>query len=344
MNEGQIIPYIVFGVICGFITDKIRRDKGYVKSWFWWGFFFQILAILIALGQKPAAQSAKSKPQEAIEKYIDLVNQAGQPKNSASWNCICGRQNRSYTGTCACGRTKDAVFEEFESRQRFAQSGNIEKIPVEEETVKPHKQEEVLLDERAKLVQTLSAVISEKESPSKPASDSTTPAAEEMPTLTQPDPLPPWSEPEPLPIWTPESFREEMIAHEPELPIVDRRREEPKREIAEPQIQMEPDVGREKMILESSEPKVAKVLTKQEVISLLSQAEKLPTADEIYSVLRKFRDDIKTQEFDALIQELQNDAAVERAYGNNKNTAMLHIDLYRNNSGMQTDTTYNMYI
>ncbi len=354
MNEGQIIPYIVFGVICGFITDKIRKDKGYVKSWFWWGFFFQILAILIALAQKPAAQSAKSKPEEAIEKYIDLVNRAGQPRNSASWNCICGRQNPSYTGTCACGRTKEAVFEEFESRQRFAQSGVIGKIPLEEEESKPVENKsdkpgvsiEILSEERARFVNTMENVLQSREKskvhsdvPEKPMESAD---VEETHAWIQPETLPTWTQPEPLPIWSPELFANEMDGKIQ----VDLKKES--NDLIKPiEVNIEeiqPKKTTEKIKTQSilqpdHEEKIERtILTNPEIQSLLSQAAQLSTADEIYSFLRNYRTRVKTQEFNSLIQELQNDAVVERAYGNNKSTAILHIDLYRNNSGMQTTT------
>jgi|GEM_PF-2277920 len=343
MQDGQLILFLVFGTICGLITDKIRRDKGYVKSWFWWGFIFQILAILVALAQAPVNKATQSKPEEAIEKYLDLVNRAGQPRNSASWNCICGRQNASYTGTCACGRSREAVFEEFERRQRLAKSGNVGNIPVEDMEVKRDSQADGLADERVKLVQTLSAVISEKESSAKTIRPSAPPISEEPLIQTQPALLPSWSEPEPLPVWTPESFLEEMKARDPVPSSLDVNAgvtmEEAKIEVAKPQMPIQADVDQKKTPPGDAEPKEVKILSSQEIVTLLSQAEKLPTADEIHSMLRTYRGSIKTQEFNALIQELQNDAAVERAYGNNKSTAILHIDLFRNNIGLQQATS-----
>ena len=33
------------------------------------------------------------------------------------WQCICGRMNYNYVGTCACGRTKEVSMEERERRR-----------------------------------------------------------------------------------------------------------------------------------------------------------------------------------------------------------------------------------
>ena len=91
---------IVGGVIFGFATQTIIDNKGYEENWFWWGFFFGIVALIVAA----------SKPENASR---DNGNVAAEEKNSTqmissgSWKCKkCGRINASYTGTCACGMKK----------------------------------------------------------------------------------------------------------------------------------------------------------------------------------------------------------------------------------------------
>lgn len=43
--------YAVYGCIFGFAADAIVKNKGYQDNWFWWGFFFGIIAVLVALSK-----------------------------------------------------------------------------------------------------------------------------------------------------------------------------------------------------------------------------------------------------------------------------------------------------
>ncbi len=46
-----IIAYLIQACVLGFITQAIIENKGYHENWFWWGFFFGMLAVLIALSK-----------------------------------------------------------------------------------------------------------------------------------------------------------------------------------------------------------------------------------------------------------------------------------------------------
>ncbi len=46
-----LIVYIIQGSIFGFATKKIIENKGYSENWFWWGFFFGFIAMLVALAK-----------------------------------------------------------------------------------------------------------------------------------------------------------------------------------------------------------------------------------------------------------------------------------------------------
>ena len=37
------------GSIWGRVTRNIIRNKGYKENWFWWGFFFGFMAVIVAL-------------------------------------------------------------------------------------------------------------------------------------------------------------------------------------------------------------------------------------------------------------------------------------------------------
>lgn len=43
-----LIIGIIQGVIFGFATNQIIKNKGYSENWFWWGFFFSFLAVIVA--------------------------------------------------------------------------------------------------------------------------------------------------------------------------------------------------------------------------------------------------------------------------------------------------------
>ena len=55
-----VILIIVFAFIWGFATDAVVRGKGYDSSgWFLWGFFFGIIAFIVALS-KPENKEGKN--------------------------------------------------------------------------------------------------------------------------------------------------------------------------------------------------------------------------------------------------------------------------------------------
>ena len=100
---GSLIGFIINGVVWGIITQLIISHKNYDENWFWWGFFFGFIAVIVA-AVKPVNRSyyeTKILSSVAMEKHDnDILKNSG-------WKCKkCGRVNPSYTGTCACGNTK----------------------------------------------------------------------------------------------------------------------------------------------------------------------------------------------------------------------------------------------
>ena len=102
------IPIFVFciqGLFWGVVTQIIIDNKGYQEKWFWWGFFFGLIAVIVAL-LKPSVQTYDTFTtgflnNERDRAYVSNVLEEG------GWKChFCNRANPSYTGTCACGRTK----------------------------------------------------------------------------------------------------------------------------------------------------------------------------------------------------------------------------------------------
>ena len=46
---GALIGFIIWGVVWGYATNAVIKNKGYEESWFWWGFFFGFIALIVAL-------------------------------------------------------------------------------------------------------------------------------------------------------------------------------------------------------------------------------------------------------------------------------------------------------
>lgn len=46
---GYLIAVVIWGLIWGFATKKVIENKGYTENWFWWGFFFGFIALIVAL-------------------------------------------------------------------------------------------------------------------------------------------------------------------------------------------------------------------------------------------------------------------------------------------------------
>ncbi len=106
-----LVGYIVCGVIWGYATNAVVNNKGYDENWFWWGFFFGFIALIVAL-TKPERYSSHDY------QSFSLLSQAAQEESrkgmllNGGWKCHCGRVNPSYTGSCACGCSKDMVDEQ----------------------------------------------------------------------------------------------------------------------------------------------------------------------------------------------------------------------------------------
>lgn len=99
-----LIILVAINCIFGIATQSIIDNKGYDEKWFWWGFFFGIIAMLVALS-KPENHSYQSANSKWMQSSSDTRDEA--VLKQGGWKCACGRVNPSYTGTCACGKRKD---------------------------------------------------------------------------------------------------------------------------------------------------------------------------------------------------------------------------------------------
>ena len=117
-----ILFTIVWCVVWGIATQNIITNKGYSENWFWWGFFFGLIALIVAL-TKPDVRTVYAATEQASQQRDNRMLENG------GWECICGRLNPSYTGTCACGKTKQQALERArEQAKREAGSDEITKL------------------------------------------------------------------------------------------------------------------------------------------------------------------------------------------------------------------------
>jgi hypothetical protein len=137
----SIVISIAISCVFGGITQSVIDKKGYDENWFWWGFFFGWIAVVVAAlkSDAPTGYYSNSAPKwMETEPNKELLKKGG-------WECKCGRINASYTGTCACGRKKNelekpaAKADKFEEMKRYKELLDLG-IVTEEEYEKKKKE------------------------------------------------------------------------------------------------------------------------------------------------------------------------------------------------------------
>ena len=119
--------YIVNGLIWGFATNAVVKNRGYYENWFWWGFFFGFIALIVALTKpqviQTSYQQASNSSSSALSRVANQYELERIHKDnekiliSGGWRCACGRVNASYVGFCGCGETKTSVLAKIESKK-----------------------------------------------------------------------------------------------------------------------------------------------------------------------------------------------------------------------------------
>lgn len=94
----RLVPGAILGVIMGKLTNKVLHYKGYYsEDWFWLGFFFSPIPILIA-AFKPKVDLETREQQRKIGEEALLKNNG--------WRCKkCGTVNVESARACSCCRT-----------------------------------------------------------------------------------------------------------------------------------------------------------------------------------------------------------------------------------------------
>lgn len=91
-----LLGYLILGVVCGFICESIASNRG-MEGGFWWGFFLDILGVII-VALRPNDQVSPKNESERHESEIIALG---------GWRCNnCGKANYPYVEECTCGWKK----------------------------------------------------------------------------------------------------------------------------------------------------------------------------------------------------------------------------------------------
>lgn len=90
-----LIGTVIWGIVWGIVVNKVVENKGYQENWFWWGFFFGIFALIIALTKQNITStnhSAKDTAQVNEERMAIISSQVNfemvdicSPIHISSW-------------------------------------------------------------------------------------------------------------------------------------------------------------------------------------------------------------------------------------------------------------------
>ena len=93
-----LLLWLSFGLFWGFMTRSVIRSKEYTDDtgWFWYGFFFHVIAFTAALCKEEKVAPRYKMNYEIDEEILE----------SGGWKCSCGRVNSHYVTACVCGQSK----------------------------------------------------------------------------------------------------------------------------------------------------------------------------------------------------------------------------------------------
>ena len=151
------IIVFVQAIIFGFATKAVIENKGYYENWFWWGFCFGLVALIVACA-KPQNVSYTSSSSSSNSQSSSFYNHspsgiytAESEKirnrdilNAGGWQCPCGRINASYVSTCTCGNNKMEV-------KSLAYKKEIEEKNIEAKAETEAKKQVDCMEESAKV-------------------------------------------------------------------------------------------------------------------------------------------------------------------------------------------------
>lgn len=115
-----VVIYCVWGSVWGWAVNKVIENKGYRDNWFWWGFFFGMIAMLVALTKPDLPRTTAEENGSYFGDGGSIVGPnyvfrgfGGEQKadyTKSEWRCThCGSVNAGYVGTCGCGWDKSGA-------------------------------------------------------------------------------------------------------------------------------------------------------------------------------------------------------------------------------------------
>lgn len=113
-----LVVLCVYSSIWGWAVNRVIENKGYRENWFWWGFFFGIIALIVAL-TKPNIPRTASNTGYYKGYGIKTTNIPG------GWKCThCGAVNAGYVGTCGCGCNRAGNMSIKANGKRYREQNN----------------------------------------------------------------------------------------------------------------------------------------------------------------------------------------------------------------------------
>lgn len=111
-----LLGYCIYGTIWGVVVNKVIENKGYRENWFWWGFFFGFLALIVALTKQDVQRTASDtdsyfKDTSSVFGKDHIFRGFGYEGKvdqvPGDWrHQHCGKINADYVGTCRCKSTE----------------------------------------------------------------------------------------------------------------------------------------------------------------------------------------------------------------------------------------------
>ncbi|HCI63525.1 MAG TPA: hypothetical protein DFH97_00430 [Clostridiales bacterium] len=106
---GYTIGLIISGLIFGFATKVVIKNKGYDDNWFWWGFFFGFIALIVACAKPQNVRYSYSPAHGTALAAAARESHEKKILAAGGWRCACGSVNAAYVSSCHCGRSKSDV-------------------------------------------------------------------------------------------------------------------------------------------------------------------------------------------------------------------------------------------
>lgn len=112
-----MLPAVIFGLcigiiqgcIFGFATQTVIDNKGYYENWFWWGFFFGLIPLIVAIAKPQNTYRSPYRGGGLYQSADDLYKK--QMLAEGGWKCACGKVQAAYVSTCSCGKSRRELLE-----------------------------------------------------------------------------------------------------------------------------------------------------------------------------------------------------------------------------------------